>query len=1191
MRRNLFFGYGVSLFLLLISAVASFISIRNLLDGQQWVNHTNEVIKALDGVAAAARDGESGQRGYLLTADDRFLLPFTNARQRADDHIQKLEKLTGESNVQEERLATIRATVVERFDILENVIAEKERTGVISSAQLERGRQTMRRLQDLLTAMKTREQAVLAQRAERTNSLAAITPVIISVASLLALLVTIVSFLRVNNDFKRRMVLQKELEQKNREITERIQIIERISTKIAAGDFSTRVAESEKTSLGALAGPLDKMAESLEFSFGQLADKEWQQTGLATLNELMIGEKNLGLLAKKVLHHIAGYTGSAVGAFYLAKADDALELSAFVGADGGKLKRQLAPGDGLVGRSAQTREMVLLTVPAEVELTIDYSAGALKPQAVLALPIVYESGLKGVLEIATLKDYPATTQEFLKAAAFNIGLAINGAHDYQRLQELLGETQAQSEELQVQHSELENVNAELEAQAEKLQASEEELRVQQEELQQANSELEERSRLLEEKNELILERNLDIQRKAEELEASTRYKSEFLANMSHELRTPLNSILLLSRLLAENHESNLTSDQIDYANVIENSGKSLLTLIDEILDLSKIESGKMSLDFTDVQLADVARELRSLFEPIAKEKDLDFRVEIEDDVRPVIETDRQRLDQILRNFLSNALKFTKRGSVHLRIQQIGGAVAFTVRDTGIGIPKEAQEIIFEAFQQADGSTRRQYGGTGLGLSISRELAKLLGGTITVESEEGEGAAFTLTLPLSREGRGEKRQAAQAVTFSTEKESLPMEAPDARPFISAEIPAPIPDDRERITPGDRVILIIEDDTGFAKSLLDYTRTKGYKGIVAVRGDEGILLAKQYKPIGILLDVQLPVQSGWEVMEELKSSKETRPIPVHMMSSHEVKMRSLSKGAVDFINKPVAFEQLGKMFQKIEEALSRHPKKVLIVEENPKHAEALAFFLESYNVSAEIKDSVAEGVKALNREEVDCVILDMGVPNQRSYDMLEGVKRSPGLENLPIIVFTGKNLSHVEEARLRQYADSIVVKTAHSFQRILDEVSLFLHLVESAGKDAKAPKYKKLGALTEVLRDKTVLIADDDVRNIFSLTKSLENYGMNVISAIDGADAVAQLEAHPGVDLVLMDMMMPEMDGYDAIRKIRANAKYYGLPIIAVTAKAMIGDREKCMAAGASDYITKPVDLDQLSSLLRVWLYQS
>ncbi|HWH72586.1 MAG TPA: ATP-binding protein, partial [Candidatus Sulfotelmatobacter sp.] len=546
-------------------------------------------------------------------------------------------------------------------------------------------------------------------------------------------------------------------------------------------------------------------------------------------------------------------------------------------------------------------------------------------------------------------------------------MAIHSARDHQRLQELLEQTQAQSEELQAQHSELENINTELEAQAEKLQASEEELKVQQEELQQANQELEERSRLLEEKNELILERNHEIQLKAKELEQSTRYKSEFLANMSHELRTPLNSILLLSRLLTENHEGNLSTDQIEYARVIQGSGNGLLTLIDEILDLSKIESGKMELEYQSVAPEDIIHALDSMFAPLAKEKGIRFEINAAEDLPPAIETDRLRLEQILRNLLSNALKFTTEGSVTLDIENRGTTISFAVKDTGIGIPADKQQTIFEAFQQADGSTRRKFGGTGLGLSISRELAKLLGGEIRLESEEGKGSTFTLLLPLEKGAvvLPEALKAEPIIVDQPAKEEMSLEGKPSgngtdKTYITDIIPPSIPDDRASISTGDRVILIVEDDIAFAGALLDYTRKKGYKGVVSVRGDEALSLARQYHPLGILLDVQLPVKSGWEVMEELKSDPATKPIPVHMMSSYQVKTRSLSKGAIDFINKPVAFEQMGEIFEKIEEALSNHPRKVLIVEENPKHAQALSYFLETFDVSAEIRNSVGDGI---------------------------------------------------------------------------------------------------------------------------------------------------------------------------------------------------------------------------------------
>jgi CheY-like chemotaxis protein/two-component sensor histidine kinase len=601
----------------------------------------------------------------------------------------------------------------------------------------------------------------------------------------------------------------------------------------------------------------------------------------------------------------------------------------------------------------------------------------------------------------------------------------------------------------------------------------------------------------------------------------------------------------------------------------------------------------MELEFAPVMIGEIIQDMQALFAPMAKEKGLDLKIITDPELPSQIETDKMRLEQVLKNLLSNALKFTAAGSVTLHLQNLKenkAFVSFSVKDTGIGIPADKQALIFEAFQQADGSTRRKFGGTGLGLSISRELTKLLGGEIKVSSEPGKGSEFTIYIPVHQQNEESQKlnlpeaNAAQNNTASAAK-TLPR-----KDFRSENIPQSIPDDRETLSPKDKVILIIEDDTGFAKALLDFTHQRGYKGLVAVRGDEGIELAGRYKPIGILLDLQLPVKDGWEVMEALKSNPSTRHIPVHIMSSLEAKKESLVKGAVDFINKPVAFEQMQEVFKKIEQVLSKDHKKVLIVEENPKHAKALAYFLETFQVNTTITHTVPSGMDALKKEEVDCVILDMGLPDQQAYETLEQMKKSEGLENLPIIIFTGKNLSKNEELRIKQYADSIVIKTAHSYQRILDEVSLFLHLMEETEVKEKTPRhYKRLGALQEVLAGKKILVVDDDVRNIFSLTKALEMQQMQVISAVDGREALKQLDAHPDTQVVLMDIMMPEMDGYEAMQEIRKNRAFQQLPIIAVTAKAMTGDREKCIQAGASDYISKPVDIDQLLSLLRVWLY--
>lgn len=1188
-KRNLIITYAVSLLLLLASAIASYVSIKNLLYTQSLVDHTHIVINKLESIISTLKDAETGQRGYLLTNNEDFLEPFNGALNKVNDLIDQTKTLTAGDLDQQRSIEDLKNVVTKRITMLQTMIDNRKRGVVVTAEDLLKGKSYMDQARKIVQAMEDREQSALTAHTESLNRFSSATPMFIVIASILAIAVTVISFIRINGDFEKREKLQIELQSKDEDTTKRLNLIRGIAEQISSGDYKVKVTDEGKDVLGSLAYYLNKMAASLDRSFTDLSHKEWQRTGIAKINEKMIGEKNLDILTYNVLEFITNYTEATIGAFYFAENETTLKLKAGVALDK-NIKPEIKFGEGVAGQAALSGKEIILNNIDETDIVINYSAGAIKPKTILAIPIFHEGAIKGVIELASLKTFDAVAIDFLKSAVYNIGMAIRSVVDHLRLQELLAETQAQSEELQAQHNELENINTELEAQTERLQTSEEELKVQQEELQEANRELEERSRLLEEKNELILERNLEIQRKAEELSLSTKYKSEFLANMSHELRTPLNSVLLLSRLLAENPQNNLSADQVEYANVIQTSGKALLTLINEILDLSKIESGKMELEYAEVKVEDVMNEMKSLFEPMAKEKGIAFNIHADHNSFQTIEVDRLRLDQILRNLISNALKFTKKGSVSLNVKSNGALISFSVKDTGIGIAKDKQQTVFEAFQQADGSTRRQYGGTGLGLSISRQLAKLLGGEIKLQSEEGKGSEFILTIP-AKKGVVKQREVIDVIT--------PVEIPAAipeiqknkieKPFISNVIPAPIPDDRENISKDDKIILIIEDDTAFAKSLLDFTRTKGYKGIVAVRGDEGIELANKFHPVGILLDIQLPVKNGWEVMDELKSKPATRSIPVHVMSSHEVKHQSLSTGAVDFISKPVAFEKVSQIFEKIEDALNRHPKKVLIVEENTKHAKALAYFLETFNVASEISNSVDESIDALTQDRTDCVILDMDVPSENSYDVLEKVKKAPGLENLPIIIFTGKNISNKEEMHIKQYADSIVIKTANSYQRILDEVSLFLHLVEEHNSNGKSQRYKKMGELREVLKGKTVLIADDDVRNIFSLTKSLESYGMNVLSAIDGKEALKILEQNKPVNIVLMDMMMPEMDGYESTRRIRQMPKYRNLPIIAVTAKAMMGDREKCINAGASDYITKPVDVDQLISLLRVWLY--
>ncbi len=1186
-KNNLRLGLGLSLLILFVTSLASYISINNLIKSADLVAHSNSVMTNLDGVISTLKDAETGQRGYLLTGDKVFLEPYIGAKEHAADLLSQIALKTRDNPFQQENVKRLQKIGENRIAVLEQTIDLKSRGGSVSVNDLLRGKAFMDDARVIIKKMQAEERHLLNLRTEELNKAAGYTPALILIAAALSILITYFFYLKVSSDFTTRVKLQKELEDKNEEIAKRIEVIQNIAGKISNGDYQIRFDEKEKDGLGSLAGSLNSMARSLQDSFSLLADKEWLQTGVASLNDKMVGEKNIQTLTNDIVENIVNHTNSNVAAFYLLGDDNKLQLEGSYALKEGEKRKVLQIGEGMLGQVIKSGKPIIINKIPDGEMTISYASGSTQPTSIVAVPVLRNGALVGVMEFGSLNAFTLLHLDYLRRVSENIGVAVYVAQNRKRMQELLEETQAQAEELQAQHQDLERLNSELEAQTQKIQTSEEELRVQQEELLQSNQELEERTSLLEEKNQLILERNLDIQQKAEQLELSTKYKSEFLANMSHELRTPLNSILLLSKLMSDNEH--LDAEYIEYAEVIQSSGQGLLGLIDEILDLSKIEAGKMTLEFDKVNLTEVATDMRSLFNPIAKSKNLELIVDLEDQVENIV-TDKMRLEQILKNLLSNAIKFTANGKVALTIKKddTNNAFVFKVSDTGIGIPLDKQALIFEAFQQADGSTRRKFGGTGLGLSISRELSKLLGGEIALTSKEHVGSEFSFSLPADGSLITVEDTTKNLLTTPASFEKKVQQ--HTPKFTVDHIPQELEDDRSNIVPGDKVILIIEDDTSFAKILLNFTRKRNYKGIVAVRGDQGIEMANFYKPAAILLDIQLPIKDGWQVMEELKSNPETKPIPVHIMSSLEVKKESLLKGAVDFINKPFAIEQMQQIFQKLEFALSRHPKKVLIVEENKQHAEALSFFLGNYNITTEVAGNVNEGIDALHRKEVDCVILDMGIPDKRAYETLETIKKSEGLENLPIIIFTGKNLSKGEETRIKQYADSIVVKTAHSYQRILDEAGLFLHLVEEKTVDKnRKPASERLGGLYEVLNNKTVLIADDDVRNIFSLTKALELHKMKVLAATDGKEALQLLKENPMVDIVLMDMMMPEMDGYESTREIRKIPAYKQLPVLAVTAKAMMGDREKCIAAGASDYISKPVDIDQLISLLRVWLY--
>lgn len=1181
-KRNLLISSLVSLFVLTISSVASFISIKSLLNSNFWVNHTQDVIYNLNEGSSIITEAQTSMRGYLLTGDEQFVDRFNDSEAKSNAYFEKLDELTSDNISQQKLLEQLRSKRSGFFKYLNNQIVKKRLSKETLIFDLNEGRNMMNEIKAIIKKVENTEQRLLEERNANSERYGTYSLILIVVAFFIAFIISIVFLFRILKDYNERSLLQRELEKKDIETAQRIEAISTIASNISKGNYDIRVDDTKADALGSVGESLNYMGVSLKNSFDLLSQKEWLQSGVAELNNVMLGEKTLQKLSKDVIEFLCQYTNSSAGVLYVLE-DNELISSGGYSYIPSKNRERIQKGEGLIGQAITSGKILELKTLSPDDIQINYALGQIKPTHIVALPLI-DNKIEGAVELASIYGFSELHLEFLKSVGNNIGIAIRSTQNRKRVLELLEETKSQSEELQVQHSELEAINAELEAQTEKLQASEEELRVQQEELEQTNEELSERSVLLEEKNN-------EIQKKSEALELTTRYKSEFLANMSHELRTPLNSILLLSRLLSENNNQSMNNEEIEFAKVIQSSGNSLLGLIDEILDLSKIEAGKMELEFLDVTTKEITDTLWNLFNFVAKEKGIEFEI-ISKDAPLVIKTDKMRLEQILKNLISNAIKFTEKGKVSLEIKidtDDDKIICFIVKDTGIGIPLEKQPLVFEAFQQADGSTKRKYGGTGLGLSISRELAKLLRGEIVLHSKVNEGSSFTLCLPVYGSAIHKVNVEKIPPTDFTEIESE-TEPIVSKKYISPVIPDEIDDDREYIKQGDKVILIIEDDINFAKSLLAFTRQKGYKGIVAVRGDYALNFTLLYKPVGVLLDIELPVKSGWEVLEELKNHAETKHIPVHIMSSHKLKQESLLKGAVDFLDKPVAFDKIPDVFLRIEHIINKEAQKVLIIEDNPKHAKALAYFLETYNINSEIKSEVADGIQALGKSEVDCVILDMGIPDKQAYQILDGVKKNPGLEKLPVIVFTGKSLSLKEEVKIKKYADSIIVKTAHSYQRMLDEVSLFLHLVEDKKEGGdKKDGHKKLNLLNNILHDKKVLIVDDDVRNIYSLTKALEVFKMTIITAFDGNDAIKVLSENPDTDVVLLDMMMPHMDGYETAEKIRANPKFLNLPVIAVTAKAMTGDREKCIKAGASDYITKPVDVDQLLSLLRVWLY--
>jgi len=992
-------------------------------------------------------------------------------------------------------------------------------------------------------------------------------------------------------------------------LTTQVRAIAEVATAVTKGDLSRAIDVEAAGEVASLKDNINEMIVNLRDTTEKNTAQDWLKTNLAKFTRLLQGQRDLITVSRTILSELAPLVSMQHGVFYLNDSQngepDLKLLASYAYTQRKNLGNRFKAGEGLVGQAALERQSIVLTeVPGDY-VHISSGLGDAKPLNIVVMPVLFEGEVKAVIELASFYRFSEIHLTFLNQLTESIGIVLNTITATMRTEELLKQSQSLAVELQTRQEELTETNARLEQQARTLQASEERLRQQQEELQQTNEELEEKAELLvrqnmevEKKNREIEQARTSLEDKAEQLALTSKYKSEFLANMSHELRTPLNSLLILSKLLAQNPEANLSDKQVEFAKTIHTSGSDLLELINDILDLSKIESGMMDVDAKPVLFAELQAYVDRSFREVGTAKGLTFRTELSASLPSTIETDAKRLQQVLKNLLSNALKFTDQGSVTLSIEtassgwnpdqaalnQAVQVIAFRVSDTGIGIPADKHRIIFEAFQQADGTTSRKYGGTGLGLSISREIARLLGGEIRLTSEPGVGSTFVLFLPQTYQSShieapnvpaGVRAASRAAETEITVDESLLAETA-------------IQDDRDRIALGDRVVLVIENDLSFASILADMAHEKGFKVLAASRGDVGLAMAKRYQPDAITLDIDLPVMDGWSILDRLKHDSATRHIPVHIISMMEEAQRGMRLGAMASLSKPVEREALESAFSTIHGFIDRKVRNLLIVEDDDVERASIVELIGNGDVKTTAVASGTEAMAALASQNFDCLVLDLGLNGMTGFELLERMKASPSLSQIPVIVYTGKDLTKKQETELRRLAETIIIKDVKSPDRLLDETALFLHRVESNLPAEKRRMLEQLHLHDPALSGRKAFVVDDDIRNIFALTSVLEQHEMDVVYAENGKDALRMIDEAPGVDVVLMDVMMPEMDGYEAMRRIREKKAFRNLPIIALTAKAMKGDREKCIAAGASDYITKPVDTEQLLSLLRVWL---
>jgi CheY-like chemotaxis protein/signal transduction histidine kinase/CHASE3 domain sensor protein len=1117
---------GALVFFVISSAIAD-TNLQTLREDNQKIVHSEDVIVALGGLLSSTQDAETGQRGFLLTNNEEYLEPYNAALESIPLRLDEIVQLTRDDPMQQANIPALKLHINEKLAELKKTIDLRRTQGAAPAlvvVDTDQGKVEMDSIRAQIATMNQVENNLRTARLADMTEAYDTASVSGTLSGLLGIILTAVVGFLI-----RRTTLARQRE-------------------------------------------------------------EWLQSGQVGLAASMLGDQRSEKLGESILSYLAQYLGAVAGAIFVGSKNDYRLASKYGIPAGTDLPEHFNSGDGLLGQSARENRPVIISDVPDGYIAFGSALGRDKPGHLVIWPANVDGAVNTVIELGFLRPVDANALAFLEQTSPAIAAAVRSANYRAQLQDLLEDTLRQSEELQVQGEELRVSNEELEEQSRALKESQARLEQQKIELGETNFQLEEQARQLEIHRDDLEEANAIAHLRARELEKASQYKTDFLANMSHELRTPLNSSLILAKLLADNPADNLTAEQVKYAQTIQSSGNDLLTLINDILDLSKIEAGHIEIRPEPVILKHLVNTIRQLFQPVAQSKGLEFVIDIAPGCPDAINTDLQRLEQILKNLLSNAFKFTERGKVEFKISPNSAqTIALSVTDTGIGISEEQQLNVFDAFRQQDSTISRKYGGTGLGLSISRELARLLGGEIRLKSRPDQGSTFTVIIPefhtRALVGSRESRES-HAVDPLVPTTTINLSMPPAS-FRKLE------DDRGVLGGAERVLLIIEDDETFASILLDISREMGFKSVVARSATEALSLAKQHLPSAIVLDVGLPDQTGLSVLDQLKHDVKTRHIPIHVVSAHDHTQTALSLGAVGYMIKPVKREQLAEVLKKLEARLSQRMHRVLIVEDDHLQREALGKLLGSSDVEIITAGTAAECLEHLKKQTFDCMVLDLSLPDASGYSLLETLSQEEVYAFPPVIVYTGRDLSPDEELRLRRYSKSIIIKGAKSPERLVDEVTLFLHRVVSELPDDQQKMIRKARNRDAILEGRRILIVEDDVRNVYALTNILEPRGAAVEIARNGREALEVLKKFKNhnalaIDLVLMDVMMPIMDGLTATREIRKHSDWKKLPIIALTAKAMPDDQRSCIEAGASDYMAKPLDIEKLLSLVRVWM---